>query len=347
MTTTRALISTVLAATVLATAGGSVARPARAGGVAQRMDAPATCPPDVARNSALGVALTLPPGWQEAAPGKFPPGELGLQIPASPGRPDNDGRLAIASWGTTTDRDDARAAAAGMNRLLKGMKAPVTRVPVRYGGAPGVLVRGLPIPPAGVTAIVLAHAGAVYKILAPGKNLAPDRRQALASLRFIPRVGPFPPAVPPAPVVAAPPPPSLLLAVPGTGRSPVLKVRPRGSGYRPGEAVELHACWTGSPRPGIRRVRYTWYALFATAQVNRAGSLDAVLTIPVSAQAYVSYTLRVLADDARIGNRLATTTIRFSSTGPATPQAATWSISRVSPRASAADHSRLRDRPGG
>jgi hypothetical protein len=83
------------------------------------------------------------------------------------------------------------------------------------------------------------------------------------------------------------------------------------------------------------------------AQANRTGSLDAVLTIPVSAQAYVSYTLRVLADDARIGNRLATTTVRFSSTGPATPQAANWSISRVLPRTSTADHSRLRDRPGG
>ena len=204
MTTTRALISTLLAAIVLATAGGGVARPVRAGGAAQRMDAPATCPWDVARNSALGVALTLPPRWQEAAPGTFPPGELGLQIPVPPGRPDNDERLNIASWGTTTDRDDARAAAAGMNRLLKGMNARVTRVPVRYGGAPGVQVRGLPIPPAGVTAIVLAHAGAVYKILAPGKNLAPDQRQALASLRFIPRVGPFPPTVRLGPSVAAP-----------------------------------------------------------------------------------------------------------------------------------------------
>src|ERR671934_385693 len=213
MTTTRALISTLLAVTVLATAIGGLARPARAGGAAQRMNAPASCPPDVARNSALGVALTLPPRWQEAAPGKYPPGELDLQIPAPPGRPDNDERLNIASWGTTTDRDDARAAADGMNRLLKGIKVPVTRVPVRYGGAPGVLVRGLPIPPAGVTAIVLAHAGAVYKILAPGKNLAPDQRQALASLRFIPRVGPFPPAVRLGSSVAAPPPPSLTLAV--------------------------------------------------------------------------------------------------------------------------------------
>ena len=244
MTTTRALISTLLAATVLATAGGGVARPARAGGAAQPMDAPATCPPDVARNSALGVALTLPPRWQEAAPGKYPAGELDLQIPAPPGRPDNDERLNIASWGTTTDRNDARAAAAGMNRLLKGMKAPVTRVPVRYGGAPGVLVRGLPIPPAGVTAIVLAHAGAVYKILAPGKSLAPDQRQALASLRFIPRVGPFPPAVPPAPFVAAPPPPSLLLTVPRTGRSPVLRVRRSGS-----------PCHGASRRGRVRRAR--------------------------------------------------------------------------------------------
>jgi hypothetical protein len=197
-----------------------------------------------------------------------------------------------------------------MSRLLKGMKVPVTRVPVRYGGSPGVL----------------AHAGAVYKILAPGKNLAPDQRKALGSLRFIPRVGPFPPAVPPAPVVAAPPPPSLLLAVPRTGR-PVLTVRATGSGYRRGEAVELHACWTGSPRPGIRGIRYTWYALLAIAHANRAGSLDAVLTIPVLAQAYVSSTLRVLADDARIGNRLATAAIHVPAVAPRAPARITLRIS--------------------
>lgn len=47
-----------------------------------------------------------------------------------------------------------------------------------------------------MTAIVLAHAGAVYKIIAPGAALAPDQRRMLASLRFIPRVGPFPPQNP-------------------------------------------------------------------------------------------------------------------------------------------------------
>ncbi|MGI8915055.1 MAG: hypothetical protein ACR2JY_14935 [Chloroflexota bacterium] len=150
-------------------------------------------------DTALGIALALPSGWQQSAPGKSPPHELGLIIPpANSAVTDSIIRLVIGSWGTTTDPDETRAAAAGMDRLLAGLGAlprPITRLAVSYAGAPGVLVHGLPGGLSGATtAIILAHDGAAYKILAPGNALAPDQQQALDSLRFIPRVGHFPPA---------------------------------------------------------------------------------------------------------------------------------------------------------
>jgi hypothetical protein len=117
-----------------------------------------------------------------------------LQIPASGGQANSDLRLQISPCGTTTDTDEAQAASAGMDRLLQGVNPPPTRTAVRYGGATGLLVHEPQTPPNGVTAIVLAHAGTVLKILALGKDLAADQRQALESLRFVPRAGPFPPS---------------------------------------------------------------------------------------------------------------------------------------------------------
>jgi hypothetical protein len=43
-----------------------------------------------------------------------------------------------------------------------------------------------------VTAIILAHDGALYKIIAPGSRLAPDQQQMLKSIHFYPRRGAFP-----------------------------------------------------------------------------------------------------------------------------------------------------------
>jgi len=148
------------------------------------------------RDEALGVAVALPAGWQQNAPRKQPPHELDLIIPsANPGAGDSSIRLVIGSWGTTTDLDDARAASAGMDRLLAGLGNLPARSTVNYGGAPGVMVHGLPGGLSGpTTAIILAHDGALYKILAPGNALAPDQQYALESLVFVPRVGPFPPA---------------------------------------------------------------------------------------------------------------------------------------------------------
>ncbi|MGI8915051.1 MAG: hypothetical protein ACR2JY_14915 [Chloroflexota bacterium] len=102
-------------------------------------------------------------------------------------------RLSISSWGTTADTNEARAAAACMDQLLQGdTQAGAPRIKVNYGGKPGVMVRDLASGPGPVTVIMLVRSGAAYKALAPGSVLAPDQQQALASLRFIPRVGPFP-----------------------------------------------------------------------------------------------------------------------------------------------------------
>ncbi len=144
------------------------------------------CPARTVCDAALDIALTLPTGWRRAAPGKYAPGVLALQIPAAPGQPDNDLRLTIAIQGMTSDTNAARAAAAGAAVLIRATnyKGPVTRTMVEYGGAPGVLIQGLP-GNGPTTAIVLAHAGRIYQLFVPGAALAADQRQALASVRFL------------------------------------------------------------------------------------------------------------------------------------------------------------------
>lgn len=165
--------------------------------------APSACPTGTVCDHALGVAISLQPGWLRLGPPQVPPHVIALVTRPSNGLccADYDDRLHIAAWGTTSDRNDARAANAGADRLISEFRArlKVTRTPVRYGGAPGVLLRGLPPTPGPAVDIVLAHAGAVYLIIAPGSLLTSDQRAALASLRFIPRQGPFPSANPAAP----------------------------------------------------------------------------------------------------------------------------------------------------
>lgn len=151
-----------------------------------------SCPPKTVCDPKLGVALVLPPHWRKGIRGKYPPDQLTLIIPASSHQPDDVERLNIASWGITTDPNAARVATNGMNRLLHGLNIHVARIWVHYGGALGIMVHGLPGGATVVTGIILVHSGAVYKILAPGVRLAADQRQALASLRFIPRKGRFP-----------------------------------------------------------------------------------------------------------------------------------------------------------
>ena len=225
-------------------------------------------------------------------------------------------RLLIAGLGTTTDPNEARAANAAADRLVRDSgqrgapRPPVTRRPIMIAGAPGVLLRGLPAQTGNVQ-IVLAHAGALYLFIAfmayGPERLQADQRAALSSLRFIPRVGAFPPARSPAPHPFATVP---TLALTGTGAGHgTLTVRAAGHGYLPQEAVELDTCWRGMPRPG-RHPRYTSYVLTQVVTAGRDGILDVVVTIPVRPDAYTSSTLRTLARDSRVGYRLAAATRR-------------------------------------
>lgn len=152
------------------------------------------CPPKAACDAALGIAITPTPGVRQAAPGKYPLHHLVLQIPAKPGQPDSTVRLDIASWGTIHILNGKRAATAGMARLLRGVRVTQRERTVHYGAGIGVQVNRVPSSPAYVTAIVIAHQGFLYKILAPGSRLAADQKRMLSSIRFIARKGPFPPS---------------------------------------------------------------------------------------------------------------------------------------------------------
>jgi hypothetical protein len=158
------------------------------------------CPRGIVCDRALGVALIPPHGWQRLPAGSFPPPTLAWFVGSTRGAVNNI-RLVIRSDGTTSDRVDARAATNVATRLIARYvtRMSVTRSPVEYGSAQGALIRGLPGSPGPYAFIILAHRGALYSILAPGSQLASDQSRALASLRFIPRVGPFPPANPAAP----------------------------------------------------------------------------------------------------------------------------------------------------
>lgn len=91
----------------------------------------------------------------------------------------------------------ANRAARALTHGYTHMRPPLVRIPVRYGGAAGVMILNLPGQPLAFVQIILAHAGALYRISASEQStLTLDQRRTLASLRFIPRVGRFPPAGP-------------------------------------------------------------------------------------------------------------------------------------------------------
>ncbi len=155
---------------------------------------PGACPAGTACNTALGIAVTIPVGWEQAPASNYPPGELVLwRLPAA-GQVNADERLIVRSLGTTSETNDAQAVAAVADQEVQTSANPaaVTRRAVSYGGEQGVLLHGLPsIGP--VAEIILVHQGVVYRILAPGNMLTVNQQKALESLRFISRIGPFPP----------------------------------------------------------------------------------------------------------------------------------------------------------
>lgn len=295
-------LSTLTLALALAS-GAALPVQVHARGVA-RISRAVSCPAGTTCDTALGIAFTLPVGWTRE---NYPAGILEFSARPTAGATYSVVRLNIASWGTTTDPDDARAATAGMDALIGSTNSAQSfvRVAVHFPGASGVLVSGLPSSPGPVTALILVHAGLAYKILAPGVTLAPDQIAALRSLCFIPRVGPFPPAngvgVPP---TAPSPATSASLTATTVPLDTTFAVRAHGVGFRVGEVVTLRAAWTGVPRPG-QHPRYTYYTAMRSVRANQGGALDATLTIPASPRAYMSYTVRVTA----------TGTVRVTATG--------------------------------
>ena len=157
-----------------------------------RLVAGSACPREMMCDSALGIAIRPASGVNRAPPGKYPRHEIVLQKRVRAIEP--EGAIGDLLVGADGRPNKARAASHGMQRLLKSepaVKAKTRRVV--YGGAPGVLATGLR-GPGPVTAVILAHQGALYKILAPGSHLAADQQRMLASLHFIPQQGKFPPS---------------------------------------------------------------------------------------------------------------------------------------------------------
>lgn len=142
-------------------------------------------------NRTLGIALHLPAGWEAAPAGHYPASDLVLWRTPATGQETAVERLIIRPLGTTTDANDARAAAAEADRELQANPSPAAthRRTVRYAGVEGVLLRGVPSN-GPVAEITLAHQGSLYRILAPGTALSVNQQQVLASLRFIPHAKP-------------------------------------------------------------------------------------------------------------------------------------------------------------
>jgi len=275
--------------------------PARAGGPPPAVTLAGTCPRERVRNGALGVALPLPAGWAEATPTMAPPGEIFLFSPGYEG----SSRLLIDSLGATSDPDPAHAASTAVDRLSRGITLPITRTPIVVAGVLGILVRGLPGQAANVQ-IVLARARGLYRIILFGDAaLTPVGRAILGSIAFIPRTAPFPGPVSPSMSSPGPFPSLLALTVGASPNDSGVRVMASGQGYRPGQSVALHLCWQGVPYPTLRAVP-TYDTLDRTARADARGALTVALTIPVAPAGYSSYTVRLDARDARIGNLLRT-----------------------------------------
>lgn len=156
---------------------------------------------DAAQHQALGVALAaLPAGWVIAPSGKFPTGDLTF---VTMHNGDMDLRLSIQPLGLQDTSDEQAAATAAADALVQDYKVttPVTRTTMTIDGSPAVVLHGTPGPVPGLE-IVVAHNGAAYDVVTFGSDtLQADQQEALASVRFIPRTGSFPPKFPPIPFV--------------------------------------------------------------------------------------------------------------------------------------------------
>ena len=290
---------------------------AQSGAVPSSFAVVGACPAQTVRNSALGVALPLPAGWEEATPTMAPPGEIFLAVPGYEGAP----RLLIDSLGATTDPDPTHAAAVAAARSTRGLSVPITRTPLIVAHTPGMLLQGLPGQTANVQ-IVLAHAGGLYRIiLFDSPTLTPTGRAILDSISFIPRAAPFPKPSTPADPLPGPIPSMLALTVGQTPRGNGVAVRVTSHAYRPNQVVALRLCWQGTPLSAIRAVP-SYDTLDRVVRTDSRGELMAALTLPIVPARYSAYTVRVFAHDAHIGNLLGTASSLVGSGHPTSGPAA-------------------------
>jgi hypothetical protein len=147
------------------------------------------CPPHDVCSASLGVALRLPRTWKQLPAGKEGPCTLAFaRLPVI--GPDYDERLIVKLVmveNTTNDRALARQYAA---TFVRGYHSThVSMKDASYGGAPAMVIHGLPPTPRPTAYIVVSHQAIVYLISAPGRALDASQRQALAGLRFFNRQG--------------------------------------------------------------------------------------------------------------------------------------------------------------
>ncbi len=299
-------------------AQASPVQPARryASSCASGVVAPAVC------DRALGVALTISAGWSVTPPGHFSPGALAFWT-VLPGRQDATLHLIVEPVGLAQNCSDAQAATAVADALTAGTNSsrPILRDQNTVAGAPAVFLSGLPGAGPSIQ-IIVAHNGAVYHLFFPGTALQPDQRLALASLLFIPRVGPFPgvvdPGLTPALRACATAQTGRLSLADALGTNP-LTLYADGAGFPASRAVTVRLSWQGTPLPR-QRPRYTSYTIYQTVRATSGGTLTVRLSVPVRATAFAAFTVRVVATDARTGTTLATVARTFrNSNGMLTP----------------------------
>lgn len=265
------------------------------------------CPALATCDTALGVSVMPPAGWSVAPAGQYTPGSLTFvkAVTISTG---SDPRMSIQPLGTITTTSNTVAATTSAADALVARSdgsLPVTRTMVTIAGVPAIALQGLPGQQPTLQTVV-AHGGALYDIVTFGGNtLQPDQQAALAALRFIPRVGPFPPADAQGPFVPARGNPRrlpVLTARPADGATVVIHVQ--GAVFRPGEAISVRVYWTGVPRHAAQPYDL-YYTLFQNLIISRQGTLDTAFSIPTPPQTYRSYSVSASASDTRTGHGLA------------------------------------------
>ena len=312
------LVSLVSFVSFVPLVGGAAPRPqALAGASSSTPQGVASCPTGLPAtmvcDRALGVAVTPPAGWTVPSASHFPPSSLVFWT-AVAGQPDATLHLVISALGPADTGDPGAAAAAGADAETQGVTTAVTPTATTVAGVPAVVLQGTPGGPAFGQEILVAHDGLLYGIDTfdnARRALTPAQRQALASLRFIPRAGPHPPFDPSQPLIAALRDPCLDLAQGAPSAAPSARAVPRlrltsrvspargndmavvtvaGAGVRPGARVMLTICWnTGG------QSTYTRYQTTMLAPATTTGTVGTSTALYVPSGTFTAWTVRAVA----------------------------------------------------